>query len=112
MLVLFFWFTAIWVFIGVFADILLRSDISGWGKAGWVVLIFVLPLIGVLIYLIARPAVTAQDRRDFERIQETQRRASGYSAADEIDKLAKLRDSVKITADEYEQMKRKAMFTA
>jgi type VI protein secretion system component VasK len=111
MLVFFFWFMAIWVFIGVFADIFRRNDISGWGKAGWVLLIFVLPFIGVLIYLIARPKMTAQDREEIEQAQEAQRRLSGYSAADEIDKLAKLRDSGQISAEEYEDLKRKAMMS-
>jgi Phospholipase_D-nuclease N-terminal len=56
MVALFFLFLAIWMFIAVFADIFSRRDLSGWGKAGWVLLIFIIPLIGVLIYLIARPA--------------------------------------------------------
>jgi hypothetical protein len=111
MLVFFFWFMAIWVFIGVFADIFRRRDISGWGKAGWLLLIFVLPFIGVLIYLIARPAMTEQDREDMQRAEETQRRLSGYSSADEIEKLAKLRDAGQISAEEYEELKRKAMMS-
>jgi hypothetical protein len=53
-----FMFMYIWMFIGVFADIFRRHDLSGGAKAGWVLLIFVLPLFGVLIYLIARPSVT------------------------------------------------------
>jgi Phospholipase_D-nuclease N-terminal/Short C-terminal domain len=111
MLVFFFWFMAIWVFIQVFADIFHRRDLSGAGKAGWVVLIFVLPFIGVLIYMIARPKMTEQDREDIQQMQEIQRRVSGYSAADEIEKLAGLRDSGKITAEEYEDLKRKAMIS-
>lgn len=111
MLVFFFWFMAIWVFIGVFADIFRRRDISGMGKAGWLLLIFVLPFIGVLIYLIARPAMTDQDREDMQRAEEAQRRLSGYSAADEIEKLTKLRDSGQISAEEYEDLKRKAMLS-
>jgi hypothetical protein len=111
MLVFFFWFMAIWIFIGVFADLFRRRDISGWGKAGWLLLIFVIPFIGVLIYLIARPRMTEQDREDMERAQEAQRRLSGYSSADEIEKLAKLRDSGQISAEEYEELKRKAMLS-
>ena len=56
MIAFFFLFLAVWMFIAVFADIFTRRDLSGWGKAGWVLLIFILPLIGILIYLIARPA--------------------------------------------------------
>jgi Phospholipase_D-nuclease N-terminal len=51
----FFLFLAIWMFIAVFADIFTRPDLSGGAKAGWVLLIFILPVIGILIYLIARP---------------------------------------------------------
>lgn len=54
-LAVFFAILAIWLFIAIFADIFTRPDLSGWGKAGWVLLIFILPVIGVLIYLIARP---------------------------------------------------------
>jgi hypothetical protein len=109
MLVFFFWFMAIWIFISVFADIFRRRDLSGWGKGGWVLLIFIVPFLGALIYLIARPKMTEQDKEDIERMQEAQRRVSGYSPAEEIDKLAKLRDDGKISAEEYEEMKRKAM---
>jgi hypothetical protein len=59
MVAFFFLFLAIWMFIAVFADIFGRRDLSGWGKAGWVLLIFIIPLIGVLIYLIARPSEPA-----------------------------------------------------
>jgi Phospholipase_D-nuclease N-terminal len=59
MLVFFFWFMFIWMFVAIFADIL-RRDLSGWAKAGWIVLIVVLPFLGILIYLIARPKTAAQ----------------------------------------------------
>jgi len=109
MIEFFFIFLAIWIFIMVFADIFHRRDLSGWGKAGWVILIFIVPFLGAIIYLIARPKMTAQDKEDMERMEQAQARMSGYSAADEVAKLAKLRDDGKITAEEYEDMKRKAM---
>jgi hypothetical protein len=109
MLEFFFLFMAIWIFIAVFSDIFRRRDLSGWAKAGWVVLIFLVPFLGALIYLIARPKMTEQDKEDMARIEQAQARMSGYSAADEVAKLAKLRDDGKITAEEYEDMKRKAM---
>ena len=107
--VFFFWFMLIWMFIGVFADIFRRNDLTGWGKAGWILLIFIVPLIGILIYLIARPKMTEQDKEMIAAVQERERRASGYSPADEIAKLATLRDNGKISAEEYEQMKQQAM---
>src|SRR6476661_1568388 len=83
MLVFFFWFMAIWIFI--------------------------VPFLGALIYLIARPKMTEQDKEDMARMQEAERRVSGYSPADEVAKLSKLRDEGKITAEEYEEMKKRAM---
>ena len=58
MIALFFLILAVWLFIAVFADIFTRPDLSGGAKAGWVLLIFILPLLGILIYLIARPPET------------------------------------------------------
>jgi ABC-type multidrug transport system permease subunit len=50
-----FWVMAIWIFIALFSDILRRRDLSGGAKAGWILLLFVLPLLGSLIYIISRP---------------------------------------------------------
>jgi uncharacterized membrane protein len=108
MLVLFFWVMAIWIFIAIFADIFRRNDLSGWAKAGWIFLIFIVPFLGALIYVIARPKMTAQDKEMIEQAQEAQRRVEGYSPADEIAKLAALRDKGEISADEYNDLKRKA----
>jgi uncharacterized membrane protein len=105
MVVFFFWFMAIWIFIGVFGDVFHRTDLSGVAKAGWILLIVVLPFIGVLIYMVTRPPMTAQDREDMRRMQQV----GGRSTADEIEKLARLRDSGQITADEYASLKRTAM---
>ena len=109
MIVFFFWFMFIWMFIAIFADIFRRNDISGGVKAGWIILIVILPFIGILIYMIARPKMTEQDQQMLAEVQERQRRASGYSAADEVAKLAALRDEGKITAEEYEAQKARAL---
>ena len=109
MVVFFFWFMLIWIFIGVFADLFRRNDLTGWAKAGWLLLIFIVPFIGILIYMIARPKMTEQDKEMMAVISERERRATGYSAADEVAKLAKLRDEGKITAEEYEKLKQQAM---
>lgn len=109
MFVFFLWFQVIFIFIRVFADIFHRRDLSGIAKAGWIFVLFVLPFLGALIYLIARPKMTEQDREDIQRAQEQQRRVSGYSAAEEIEKLSKLRDSGEISAEEYERMKSRAL---
>jgi type VI protein secretion system component VasK len=109
MLVFFFWFMAIWIFITIFGDIFRRNDLSGGAKAGWILLLFVLPFLGALIYVVSRPKMTDQDKEMIEHAQEAQRRVEGYSAADEVAKLVKLRDDGKINAEEYEDLKRKAM---
>ena len=111
MFVFFFWFMLIWIFITIFADIFRRRDLSGWGKAGWILLLVLVPFLGALIYMIARPKMTAQDKEEMDKMQEAQRRVSGYSAADEISKLSTLRDQGKITPEEYEDLKRKALIT-
>jgi len=109
MVVFFFWFMFIWMFIAVFADIFRRNDISGGVKAGWIILIVILPLLGILIYVIARPKMTEQDKQMLSQMQEQQRRVEGYSSADEIAKLAALRDAGTITAEEYERLKAQSM---
>ena len=109
MIEFFFIFMLIWMFIGVFADIFRRNDLSGGAKALWILFIFVLPLLGILIYMIGRPKMTEQDKEMIMQAQEAQRRVEGYSAADEVAKLAKLRDEGKITAEEYEEQKKRAM---
>jgi len=90
-----------WIFIAIFADIFRRNDLSGWAKAGWIFLIFIVPFLGALIYVIARPKMTAQDREMIEQAQEAQRRISGYSPADEIAKLAELRDKLRDAKNAY-----------
>jgi hypothetical protein len=109
MIVFYFWFMFIWAFIRVFADVFRRNDLSGAAKAGWIFLIAVLPFLGILIYIIARPRMTEQDRQMMMEAEEAERRMAGYSTADEIAKLGKLRDEGKISADEFEALKQKAL---
>jgi hypothetical protein len=101
------WMMVIWMFISIFADIFRRRDISGWAKAFWIFLIFVLPLIGVLIYLIARPR-DATAEQDAEIIA-AQRRAAGYSATAEIEKAQQLLASGAITQAEFDRIKQTAL---
>lgn len=110
MLWLFLFIAWIWLLISIFADIF-RRDMSGVGKAGWVLVLIVVPLLGALIYLIAnggdmqerqvkvaRAAQQAQD--DYIRSV-----AGGGSTADELEKLATLRDAGTLTAEEFEAQK-------
>ena len=109
MIAFFFWFIFIWMFIGVFSDISRRRDLTGWGKAGWIFLIVILPFLGILIYMIVRPKMTEQDKEELAAMKEAQRRASGYSAADEITKLTQLREQGAISQEEFDRLKAQAM---
>jgi hypothetical protein len=68
MLIALFWILAIWLFIAIVVDIFWRIDLSGWAKAGWVVLLLILPFLGALIYLIARPDELVWWERRRERL--------------------------------------------
>ena len=109
MVVFYFWFMLIWIFITIIADVFRREDVSGWGKAGWLFLLVIFPFLGALIYMIARPKMTDQDKRMIAEMEEKQRRMAGYSAAEEIAKAQQLRDSGAISEEEFQEMKRRAL---
>lgn len=110
-LLIFLWFSVIWMFVAIFADII-RRDMSGWAKAGWVVLVLFLPFLGILIYLIARPRTERWGGRMLGEADRNGYRVTNHHTADEIGKAARLYDSGKITADEYEQIKQQALNAA
>lgn len=114
MLLLFLFFLWIWLLISLFGDIFRRDDLSGWGKAGWVFFLIVLPLLGSLIYLIANGDDMAQRTvKDVTAAQEAQedyiRNVAGTSTADQLEKLAALHDSGKLTDDEFASQKAKLL---
>ena len=109
MFVFYLFFMVIWMFIRVFADIFHRDNLSGWGKAGWILLIFVLPFIGILIYVIVRPKNTEQDQRMMAEMQAQQARVQGGSAADDIAKAHSLLEKGAITQAEFDAIKAKAL---
>lgn len=115
---LYFFVFVLWIFLifTVFVDLFRSRDVSGLGKAVWVIFIIILPLFGVLVYLIARggkmheraeQAAAAQNDAMKSYIQQ----AAGTSAstADEVAKLAALRDSGAITAEEFDNQKAKLL---
>ena len=105
--IVWFWAMVIWMFITVFADIFRRRDLSGIAKALWIFLIFIIPLIGILIYFVARPA-DATAEQDAELVA-AQRRAAGYSASAEIEKAQQLLASGTISQAEFDAIKAKAL---
>ena len=115
MLVFFGWVIWFWLLITVFADLFRRHDISGWGKAGWMLLVIVLPFLGVLLYMIAqgkelaeRSASEAAARRgEFEGyVREV---ASNGGPSDQIAKAKDLLDRGAIDQAEFEGIKRQAL---
>lgn len=105
----FFWIMAIWIFIALISDVIRRDDLSGGGKAGWIIFMIILPFIGCLTYIIVRPKVTAQDVRMAAQAEAAQRAAAGVSTADELAKLSQLRSQGVINDAEYEDLKKKAL---
>jgi uncharacterized membrane protein YcjF (UPF0283 family) len=105
------WF---WLLIVVFGDLFSRHDIGGWGKAGWIILVIILPYLGVFIYLIANSQ--SMGERAAERAQAQQSEMDDYvrsvastDSADQIAKGKQLLDSGAITQAEFDQLKAKAL---
>ncbi len=118
MLWFFCFFIWIWLLIRVFSDIFRSHDMSGWAKALWIVFVIVLPYLGVLVYLIARGKEMTQHSLDDARAMDAAQRqyiqsvagsGSGGSAADEIARLADLRDKGVIDEAEFQAGKAKAL---
>ena len=118
MLIFFAWVIWFWLLITVFSDLFRRHDISGWGKAGWIVLVVFLPYLGVLIYLIGQGKHMAERRAQdirasqaaFEdQVREVAGTSGGGGAAAEIAKAKQLLDSGEIDQAEFDQLKQKAL---
>ena len=99
------WF---WLLITVFGDLFRRYDISGWGKALWVIGLILFPYIGVLVYMISQGrGMTERNAQYAQQTREELRRVVGFSAADEIQKLDGLKRSGSITEDEFRHLRAK-----
>jgi hypothetical protein len=113
MIVFFAWVAWIWIAITVFIDLFRRDDIGGWGKAGWVVFVVLLPFLGVLVYLIAqhdrmRERSVKHAQAQQQAFDQYVREAAGGSAA-EIAKAKELLDAGTISQEEFDAIKRKAV---
>jgi type VI protein secretion system component VasK len=116
---LYFFCWVLWIMLlfWVIWDIFRSRDLSGWAKAAWVIFVIVLPLLGVLVYLIARGdsmherqarEVQAQDQ-EFRAYVRDAAGTNGQSQSEEITKLAGLRDRGVISDQEFEQAKAKVL---
>ena len=118
MLEFFLFFAWIWLLIIVFGDIFRSRDLSGWGKGLWVLFVIILPLFGVLVYLIARggkmherqiEAAQAQEQAFRQYVQETAAGTSTNGSAGQVAQLADLRDRGVISEAEFQQEKAKVL---
>ena len=125
MLIFFAWLIWIWIAITVVADIFRSHDLSNWAKTLWILFIIVFPLIGVLGYLLIRGHKLhehqAEDRSQYEAFRAFTQRGDGAAAsvqasggasgshADDLQKLADLRDRGVLTDDEFERAKAKVL---
>jgi type VI protein secretion system component VasK len=114
--IFFLWVIWISVLIMVFIDIFRSHDLSGWAKALWFLFVLFIPVLGVLVYVIARgdkmqehAARQAQQQDEESRAYIQQAAGSPSSSADQLAQLAGLRDHGVITAEEFEREKAKVL---
>ena len=115
MLWFFCFFIYIWLLIIFFTDIFRSHDMGGWAKAGWVIFVIVLPFLGILVYLIARGGkMHERQMRDANQAQQefdsyVRDVAGSGGAADQLSKLADLKQQGVITDAEFEAQKAKIL---
>jgi len=107
-------FIWIWLAISVFIDIFRSPDMGGVHKAIWVVVIFIIPLLGVLAYLIVRGGKMNQHAVEAAKAQDAAmqnyiRNAAGTTPADELHRLADLKDRGVIDQAEFDKLKAKVV---
>jgi hypothetical protein len=97
------WF---WLLITVLGDLFHRGEVSGLGKTVWVIVLILFPYLGVFIYLISQSRGMAE--RNSQRVQQAReelRHVVGFSAADEIEKLERLKNAGTISNEEYSRLR-------
>lgn len=105
----------IWLLIVIFSDIFRSHDIGGWAKALWVIFVIIVPVIGILVYLIVRghgmqERATQQAEQEQKAFDAYVRQTAGTeSSADQLDKLSKLRDQGVISDAEFQAQKTKIL---
>ena len=101
------WF---WLLVVVFGDLFRRHDMSGWGKALWVLALVLTSYLGIFAYLITQGRGMAErNAQQAQQAREELRREVGYSVADEITKLDQLKKSGSITDDEFKRLRAKVV---
>ena len=97
------WF---WLLMTVAGDLFRRHDVSGFGKILWVILLIVLPYVGIFAYLLTQGRGMAQrNEEQARRARDELRQVVGYSVADEIEKLDRLKTAGSISEQEYSRLR-------
>jgi len=99
------WF---WLLVVIYGDLFRRHDISGWGKAFWVIGLVVFSYLGILAYLVTQGRGMAErNAQQAQHAREELRRVVGFSVADEITKLDQLKKAGSITDAEFQRLRAK-----
>ena len=97
------WF---WLFITTASDLFRRQDVSGVGKVLWVILLIVLPYIGIFAYILTQGGGMAERNRNQARqARDELRQMVGFSVADELVKLERLKSENAISDQEYARLR-------
>lgn len=99
------WF---WLFITITSDLFRRTDISGALKVVWVIFLILLPYIGIFAYVLTQGRdMAARNQERARKARDELRQVVGYSIADEIEKLDRLKSTGSLTEDEYRRLRTK-----
>jgi Phospholipase_D-nuclease N-terminal len=115
MLIFFCFIVWLWILFTVFADVFRRDDISGWGKAAWIIFVVVLPYLGVFVYLIAEHngmterTIRQQEAAKSQMDQYVQSVAGASDPTAQIGKAKTLLDQGTISQAEFDQIKQNAL---
>ena len=109
--VVFIWISVLMIYFNVIVDVFRSHDLSGWGKAGWLVVLLVLPLIGLLVYTIVRgPGMAQRATSDqLDRADQIRAAQGGGDPTDQIARAKSLLDSGAIDGPEFEKLKNRAL---
>lgn len=112
---IFFFVIWIWILITILSDLFRDHELSGWAKAAWVLFLVCIPFLTALVYLIARGegmrdrTIKAQAEAKQHFDEYVRQQAHIAYPADELHKLAELKDKGALSAEEYDRAKAKLL---